>query len=293
MLKWSEANELPVYGHVLYWPKQLFMPKHLSFLKGRLLSTAVKKHVREYAHKFKGRIDVWDVINEARSMKDPKNYGGDLLAEVFKIVREEDPDVKLAYNENGILNWSNGDNDSNRLKFYEIFENLKSKKAPVNQIGLQSHINYPFTPIWKVLEILDEVYQVTGLPIQITEFDLACSDDKVHGAYTRDFLTAVFSHPAVTGFTMWGFWEGNHWKAKEGGFWVHKDWTYRDAMKNYIDLVYKKWWSNERGTTNMNGSFRTRVFLGQHEIKITSNGKSFNKTVYVTNNKGTKFTINI
>lgn len=30
----------------------------------------------------------------------------------------------------------------------------------------------------------------------------------MQGNYTRDFFTAVFAHPRVTGITMWGFWEG-------------------------------------------------------------------------------------
>ena len=40
---------------------------------------------------------------------------------------------------------------------------------------------------------------------------------------------ACFSHEAYTGFVMWGFWEGAHWKP-ETALW-RKDWTEKPAAK--------------------------------------------------------------
>lgn len=56
------------------------------------------------------------------------------------------------------------------------------------------------------------LFKSTGRPLQITEFDLHSPDEALQAYHTRDFLIACHSHPLVTGFTVWGFGQGAHWK---------------------------------------------------------------------------------
>jgi len=84
-----------------------------------------------------------------------------------------------------------------------------------------------------------------------------------------DFLTTCFSHPKVDGFIMWGFWEGAHWRANEGGAMIRRDWTARPTVKAYRDLVFKKWWTNETANSDSNGMAKFRPFFGTHKIKVT------------------------
>jgi endo-1,4-beta-xylanase len=47
--------------------------------------------------------------------------------------------------------------------------------------------------------------------VRFTEFDINTDDEELQADYTRDFLTLAYSHPAVVGVQLWGFWEQAHW----------------------------------------------------------------------------------
>ncbi|OHD53258.1 MAG: hypothetical protein A2096_00960 [Spirochaetes bacterium GWF1_41_5] len=293
LLQWIKENGFSgAYGHTLYWPKTQFTPPKYRDKSESEFRDAVRKHVRQYAREFKGAVDVWDVINEVKSSDKPELMCGknsEFLIEVFKIAREEDSGALLSYNENEILRWDNGLSDPGREKFLRIVRELREGGAPINLIGIQSHIWQPLTPIGKVIEILDEVYAKTGLQVHITEFTAECSDDDLHGVYCSDFLTAAFSHPAVRGFTLWSFWGGetNSRYVQNKAEYIRRDWTYRPAMTQYDQLVFGKWWSRKSGVSGADGTFRTRVFLGAYEIQATGEGKTAVQTVHVSAGKDT------
>jgi hypothetical protein len=48
----------------------------------------------------------------------------------------------------------------------------------------------------------------------------------------------------------------------------------RLSGKCYKDLVFHQWWTNASGKTDPAGSFRTRGFLGDYEIRATCHGKT-------------------
>jgi GH35 family endo-1,4-beta-xylanase len=91
------------------------------------------------------------------------------------------------------------------------------------------------TPPEEVLKRLDR-FATFRKPLIITEFDIDTNDEQTRAGYTRDFLTAVFSHPAATGFLMWGFWEGSHWKPKSAMY--RRDWSEKPNLRAYRDLVF-------------------------------------------------------
>ena len=78
---------------------------------------------------------------------------------------------------------------------------------------MQSHFTDPQAPE-NMLKILDE-YGKYGLPIKLTEYDFNTFDEALAGDYMRDILYVAFSHPAVEGFLMWGFWDA--WQGSDKG----------------------------------------------------------------------------
>ena len=64
-------------------------------------------------------------------------------------------------------------------------------------------------------------------------------DEPLAADLTRDMLIMAFSHPAYTGFVMWGFWEGSRWKP-ETALW-RKDWTPKPAAEVSKHWVTKRW----------------------------------------------------
>lgn len=47
----------------------------------------------------------------------------------------------------------------------------------------------------------------SGLPLWITELNLRQADENIRADWFEDVLTAYFSHPAVDGVILWGFWD--------------------------------------------------------------------------------------
>jgi endo-1,4-beta-xylanase len=136
-------------------------------------------------------------------------------------------------------------------------------------------------PIHRVVEILDE-WAEFGRDLEITEFDIGIHEDEPHGEYVRDFMIAAFSHPRVTAFIMWGFWEGSHWRAKHGAAMFRGDWSKRPAQEAYEDLVLNRWWTKWDGETSGEGVAALRAFYGRHEVTAEHNGKRATATIELT-----------
>ena len=60
------------------------------------------------------------------------------------------------------------------------------------------------------------------------------------------FLRAAFSHRAVDGIILWGYWDQRHWRGKEASLADGSDLTLNAAGKKYRELVYQEWWTNEK-----------------------------------------------
>ena len=112
-----------------------------------------------------------------------------------------------------------------------------------------------------------KIYQ---LPVEITEYDLNTRDDKAQGEFTRDIVTAWFAHPQSKGFTMWGFWEGRHWRPRAAL--LRKDWSLKPNGSAYLDLVFGEWWTDVRGESSADGKFAVRGFKGTYLVEVTSGG---------------------
>jgi hypothetical protein len=77
-------------------------------------------------------------------------------------------------------------------------------------------------------------------------------------------MTAIFSHPAVDSFIMWGFWEPRHWRPEAALF--RPDWSVKPNGQAYLDLVFDEWWTDETLVTAADGTCAVRGFLGRYEV---------------------------
>ena len=154
----------------------------------------------------------------------------------------------------------------------------------VDGIGMQSHMGVPLTPPERVHEIL-EAFSDPGKEIAITEYDACGVEETIAADYMRDFLTVVFSHPSVTGFLMWGFWDGAHWKDDAPLF--RKDWTLKPSGQAFFDLVFDAWWTDTEGQTDEQGDLMVSGFLGEYVITARSGGLSAQKIGTLTRGGGT------
>jgi GH35 family endo-1,4-beta-xylanase len=274
-IDWLRERNIDVRGHCLLWGSYQHLPQAVRDLRGDALLQACEDHVAEYAGHTRGQLYLWDVVNEAGSNTELwDEIGWESFADSFRWAREADPDVRLCYNDYGIVNLNPG----YRAQVKKRIEYLVDQDAPFDALGIQGHMGLPLTPLHTVLEILDE-WAAFGKDLEITEFDLGCANDEVHAQYVRDFMTAVFSHPKVTAFIMWGFWEGSHWRAKDGGTMFRRDWSARPAQEAWEDLVLNQWWTKAEAKTGEDGAATVRAFYGTHEVTVEQAGKRATATV--------------
>ena len=146
---------------------------------------------------------------------------------------------------------------------------------------MQGHFGGVVTPPATLVKILDR-FSAFGLPISITEYDHDVDDEELQGNYLRDFLTVIFSHPSVINFTMWGYYDGSHWKNNTPIY--RKGWSLKPSGIAFQDLVFRQWWTNAEGKTDALGECRLRGFLGDYDLTIRHEGKI--RTVQVALVKG-------
>jgi hypothetical protein len=106
----------------------------------------------------------------------------------------------------------------------------------------------------------------------ITEFDINTTNRAIQADYTRDFMTVCFSHPAVVGFDLWGFWERAHWRPD--GALIDNGWNLKPNGEAYVKLVLDEWWTDVEGTTRQDGTLSVRGFLGDYRVTVRRGAES-------------------
>lgn len=266
---WLLSQGFTIRGHCLLWPAARFLPDDVVELRDKPeeLRRRILDHITQTAGAYRGRVSLWDVLNEPVNNLEPwvkTALGPNAMTEWFEAARAADPEARLYLNDYAML--SGGARDARRVDELEnILRTLKSSDAPVDGIGEQAHFDATLIAPEKMLKTLDR-FAAFGLPIEITEFDIASSDAQLRADYTRDFLIAAFSHPSIAGITIWGFWAGSHWKP-EAALW-NRDWSIRPNGQAFIDLVRTQWWTDVTSTTDVSGEVQTRGFLGEYEITV-------------------------
>ncbi len=133
----------------------------------------MRDHIHTVVGRYKGKIKVWDVVNEAiadggtnilRNSLWFEIIGPDYVAKAFQYAHEADPDAILRYNDYGL------ENASKRRKLIDLIQSLKEQGVPVHAIGSQAHVNVS-TSFETMDRALAEMATL-GLPIHITELDV-------------------------------------------------------------------------------------------------------------------------
>lgn len=279
-LDWFEKHAIEVRGHTLVWPLWGFMPaaiKQQYENDCRGLQEAICSHIDEYAGRFSGRIAQWIVVNESLPIAHSVlgACGKEAMVDWFKHARKSDPAARLYINDAGIIA---GWDENKRSEYIALVEFLIRSGTPLDGIGVQCHF-HSFIPPEEIIKRFDHL-AVLKKDIQITEFDTGADDETLQGNYTRDFLIAAFSHPAVGGITSWH--GGSQWAGVLSGDKrraMYRDdgsrkpngdaWT--DALKQWhTDLTYK---------TDVSGTVRLRGFYGTYRLVFKSGAATQTNTI--------------
>lgn len=257
---------IAVRGHVLVWPGWRNLPKSLRQYEKNptRLRQEVTQRIQRTAGATKGKLLHWDVVNEPFDNHDLLDLlGQEAMVDWFKQARAADPAARLYINDYAILSGGGGPTP-HRDHYEQTIRMLLEKGAPLDGIGMQGHFGTTLTAPKDLLHLLDRFAKLNK-PILVTEYDLGVDDERLAARYTEDFYTALFSHPAVEGVVMWGFWDGSHWKNNAPLY--RRDWSLKPAGEAVRDLILKRWRTDATGQTDAAGSYVVRGFLGEYEVE--------------------------
>jgi endo-1,4-beta-xylanase len=165
-----------VVGHVLLWHQQtpawVFAGEGGKPLARGMALRRLKDHVQAVAGRYKGRVDGWDVVNEAldedgslRPTKWREAIGDDYIATAFEYAREADPSAELYYNDYNL--WKPAKRDA----AIRLVRGLKAKGLRVDAIGEQAHWGVDDPPLAAIDETL-AAFAAAGIRVHITELDM-------------------------------------------------------------------------------------------------------------------------
>jgi endo-1,4-beta-xylanase len=292
-LEWLKHKHILVRGHYVGWGPLEKLDAYSQFKNDPgAFRNALFNHIKEKVPSVGDLVSEWDAVNHPIGWSDKlitlgNMFGEGIYIDIFKLARGLNPHARLYINEGSLLPTAQY-NKIVRDKYAKLIRFLLDNGAPLGGIGFMGHFDHDkLTPPSELLRILDR-FAAFGLPLQVTEFDVRFGkrgesynfsekELQLQADYTRDFMTAVFSHPAIEGIVMWGFWEGHHYNPSAALY--RKDWSAKPNGKVWEDLVFRQWWTDVRGQTDAGGHFTTRGFLGEYEITVEYQGKTLTRSV--------------
>lgn len=179
LVKWCGENRLSVHGHTLVWHAQT---GNWFFDGGdkEVITNRMKDHIGTLVGRYKGKVQSWDVVNEAindrgdaqtgktenlRNSPWLKAVGPEYLTLAFKFAHAADPDAMLYYNDYNIEIGPKHDSSMVLLK------RLLKDGAPVHGVGIQGHWSTTNVPYEAVDQAIQD-YAALGLKVSITELDV-------------------------------------------------------------------------------------------------------------------------
>lgn len=266
--QWAQQERFQLKTHLLLYPQ--FIPKRVKELADDRVAFAreVQIAVDDALRRTESLpCDSWDAINELRDVSLVGDVlGQDYYASLFNLANERQPGVRWFINEYGILT-GGVDREQNLVTYVDQIRRILDDGGAIEGIGLQGHFQTSLMDMPGVWGVLDRLAEF-GLPIEITEFDIDTRDELAQADYTRDFLTAIFAHPATTGLTTWGFWQGDMWRPN--GAMMRTDWSIKPNGAVWNELIFDRWWTRQTVKTDGNGVATIRVFKGIHRVEAQS-----------------------
>ena len=159
----GQKNNMFIVGHTLVWhwqtPNWVFVDDANKPLTRDALLARMKDHISTVVGRYKGRVNGWDVVNEAledngqlRKTKWLEIIGEDFIAKAFEYAHEADPNAELYYNDFTL------DKPAKRDACIRLVKDLQSKGIRIDGVGLQGQA-WRFDPNNPSRENLEDFHQ--------------------------------------------------------------------------------------------------------------------------------------
>jgi endo-1,4-beta-xylanase len=175
-VEFGAKNHMFIVGHNLCWhsqtPDWVFQDANGKPISREALLKRLHDHIFTVVGRYKGRIQSWDVVNEAlnedgtlRHSKWFEIIGEDYLVKAFQWAHEADPQAELNYNDYNL------ENPAKRQGAIVLIKKLKAAGVPIAVVGDQAHVRYD----WPSAEQEDQTVKelaAAGVKVAITELDV-------------------------------------------------------------------------------------------------------------------------
>jgi endo-1,4-beta-xylanase len=223
MVAFAQAHGMAVRGHTFVWHNQL-----PGWLTGGAWSptqvdSILADHITTVMLRYKGRIGIWDVVNEAvddnalpRVTYWSTHLGAGYIERAFRLARAADSTALLFYNDYNIEG-TNAKADS----VYAMLADLKGRGVPIDGIGMQAHFQVGRLPAVADLVSNFTRFAQLGLKVEITELDIRMTlpaTSQILAQQAFDYATifnACLLTPGCDAVELGGVYDGN-WSSPNG-----------------------------------------------------------------------------
>lgn len=173
---YGEKHHMLIVGHVLVWhsqtPAWVFQDEKGNPVDRETLLKRLHNHIQTVVGRYKGRIQSWDVVNEAvddnggmRQSPWEKIIGDDYVEKAFQWAHEADPQAELIYNDYSL------ENLPKRKAALALVAKLKAEGLTVTSVGLQGHNSLTWPSLKDQDDTISEFAKL-GVKVIISELDM-------------------------------------------------------------------------------------------------------------------------
>jgi|LFRM01.1.fsa_nt_gb endo-1,4-beta-xylanase len=175
-VEFGEANNMNIIGHTLIWhsqaPDWFFVDEDGADVTREVMIERMRNHIHSVVGRYKGRVDGWDVVNEAfmddGSWRNTKFYeiiGEEYIKLAFQFANEADPDAELYYNDYAMSA------EGKRNGVVELVKQLQAAGVRVDGIGMQGHMGMDYPDISEFEKSI-KAFADLHMNVMITEMDI-------------------------------------------------------------------------------------------------------------------------
>jgi endo-1,4-beta-xylanase len=216
-VQFAQAHGMKVHGHCLVWHHEL-----PNWVTGRSwtaaqLTAVMTKHIDAEVGHYKGKVALWDVVNEAlnddgslRQTIWETTIGPQYIPLAYRQAHADDPNAVLVYNDFSVETVN-----AKSTAELALISKLRQQGVPINAVGFQMHLDRGIDV--SSLAANMQRFARLGLQIYVTEMDvryptpISQADMEAQAKVYSDVLQTCLNQPACKGLQTWGFTDKYSW----------------------------------------------------------------------------------
>ncbi len=180
LVEYGKKNNIKINAHTLIWHSQV--PAFVRGIKSAdSIRTFFTNHITTVASRYDGKVESWDVVNEAlnedgtmRNSLFLKNLGPDYIVEAFRLAQKAAPNTLLYYNDYNI------EAPKKRAGALDIVKKIQAAGVKIDGVGIQGHWHLGKVPYQHIEESI-EAFAKLGVKVMFTELDISVLPNPLRG----------------------------------------------------------------------------------------------------------------